>query len=671
MSDIIEKTSRFWQELKRRNVIRRNTVYAATAFVLLELISIIQEPLGLPDWTLLFLIVILSVGFIISIIISWIYDINPEGNLEKTKALPRETSNPDKDKAGSSSNWKIASYISFVLIIFLIALNLFPRSARNSHRVILDKSIAVLPFINDSPEKENEYFINGTMEAILDNLSRIQELRVISRTSVEKYRGTEKPTVPEIASELNVGYILEGSGQKSGDQIRLFVQLLDGKTDEHLWSKDFIRKIDDIFALQSEIAQFVAAELETIITPQEEEMLAKIPTTSQTAYEFYEKGRVEINKYWANKEQTELLDQAEILFRYALEYDSTFAGPWEQLAHIYEQKFFVTDDRQSEFLDTLLYFSEKALTYDPTSPEANNFKGWFYQITGKPDVALEAFKTSLRYKPNNFKALRGLGDLHKERDVIKALDYYFKGLEIENGDWYVAAVASQLSFIFMDYGFEDLSYHYLDVMYNTGFELVDTTFYHARNALIRFTSGERSDAIGDLEMILSENPLQKFSLEFSAMFHLLEKQYDKALGIYQEIAELEDSIGWQLWYPGWYGYLLTETGNKAKGQALIDKQLAHFLEQIDQNNKWLGLHIRAAEIFAYTEEREKALEHLKLFTQIDGLNRIHLLYLEIPLFDNLRNDPEFQIIFSEMNSIVQATHDEIELWLAENDLPKL
>jgi hypothetical protein len=156
------KLSRFWQELKRRKVVRVITVYAASAFVILELVDIITEPFGLTGWTLKFVVVLLSIGLIVSIILSWIYDVNPEGRLEKTKPVSKVK---NEDKEAVSSTWRIASYLSFVVIAGLIVLNVIPRTKRVIEKEILDKSIAVLPFINDSPDEENAYFINGTMEA--------------------------------------------------------------------------------------------------------------------------------------------------------------------------------------------------------------------------------------------------------------------------------------------------------------------------------------------------------------------------------------------------------------------------------------------------------------------------------------------------------------------------
>jgi TolB-like protein len=267
----------FWQELKRRKVVRVITVYAAAAFVIIELINNVYEPLRLPEWTPTLVIVLLIIGFIITVIVSWIYDIHPEGGIVKTE--PAHKVKPE-DIPKSSNSWRIASYISFVVIIGLIVLNIIPRHSRSEVKEILDKSIAVLPFRNDSPDEEKMYFINGTMEAILDNLCKIKDLRVPGRTSVEQYRDNPKP-IQTVAEEMNVSYIVEGSGQKLGDRILLTVQLLDGRNDQHLWSKQYdreIQKVEDLIDIQSEVAQLVAKEIKAIITPEEKQLIEKTLT---------------------------------------------------------------------------------------------------------------------------------------------------------------------------------------------------------------------------------------------------------------------------------------------------------------------------------------------------------------------------------------------------------
>jgi TolB-like protein len=317
MPDKPDNPLNFWQELQRRKVVRVITVYAAAAWVILEFISNIEEPFGLPDWTTKLVFVILCVGLIISIILSWIYDITPEG-IEKTKPVHKVSKD---DKPVSSKSWKIASYISFVVIVGLIVFNIVPRFNRSEVKEILDKSIAVIPFIDDSPNKDNEHIINGIMEDLLINLQSIKDLRVPGRTSVEQYRNNPKH-ISEIATELGVNYIVEGSGQKYGNHYTLRVQLLEGATGMHIWGHKFeqdIGSMEDIVSFISAISSSIAEELKAIITPEEKQLIEKLPTTSLTAYDFYQRGREEQVQYWLDSDNKDALERAEDLYYKALE----------------------------------------------------------------------------------------------------------------------------------------------------------------------------------------------------------------------------------------------------------------------------------------------------------------------------------------------------------------
>jgi TolB-like protein len=201
-----------------------------------------------------------------------------------------------------------------------------------TYPVRFEKSIAVLPFINDSPDQENTYFINGVMEEILNNLQRIKDLRVISRTSAEQYRG-QKKSISEIAQELGVNYIVEGSGQKYGNSFRLRAQLIMAEHESHLWGESFQQKItevEDIFNIQTKIAETIADELKAVITPEEKQLIEKVPTSNNEAYEAYIKGRF----YLQNPNQNNL-DISQKHFELAIEKDPGYAHAYAGIAYIW------------------------------------------------------------------------------------------------------------------------------------------------------------------------------------------------------------------------------------------------------------------------------------------------------------------------------------------------
>ena len=308
---------RFWKELKRRKVVHVITVYAAVAFVILQLVDIVEQPLRLPDWTTALVIIVMCTGFVVAVLLSWIYDITPAG-VKKTKTAST-VKYIDQTASPTSNGWKIATFISALIIIALVVFNFISKRNFNAGISKLEKSIAVLPFINDSGSDSTTYFINGLMEEILNNLQKIKDFRVLSRTSTEQYKGPSIPTVPEIAKKLGVNYIVEGSGQKFGNFYRLRVQLISARKEKHLWAESYqkeIRGTQDIFGTQSEIAQSIVSALKTSITPEEKRLIEKKTTTNLLAYDLYLRG----NHYLSKMEFLFAID----MYSKAIEEDSLF-----------------------------------------------------------------------------------------------------------------------------------------------------------------------------------------------------------------------------------------------------------------------------------------------------------------------------------------------------------
>ena len=222
--------------------------------------------------------------------------------------------------------------------IVITVLFIFYIQGRRQSKAIakLEKSIAILPFKNDSPNDSTTYFMDGVMEEILNNLQKIKDFRVLSRNSVEQFRNNTTKTTPEIAKKLGVNYVVEGGGQKYGNTFRLRVQLIAGNNEKHLWAESYeqeIKESKDIFNIQSRIAQAIASELKAIIAPEEKQLIEKSATTSLTAYDFYLRGKEEQNKYKQSIPSTRRsLDRANELFKKALDYDSSFARAYSGLA---------------------------------------------------------------------------------------------------------------------------------------------------------------------------------------------------------------------------------------------------------------------------------------------------------------------------------------------------
>jgi TolB-like protein len=287
------------------------------------------------------------------------------------------------------------------IVVVLFVFNIIGGGQRSKE---LEKSIAVLPFVNDSPDEENAYFINGIMDEILINLQTIKELRVISRTSVEKYRGPDKPSIPEIAKELGVNYVVEGSGQKYSNTISLKVQLLRAAKESHLWGESYeqeISEVNDILSIQRHIAESIAKELEAVITPQEEDLIQQIPTNNPLAYDYYLKGK----QYSLDLKY----DLAINMFSKAIEQDPEFTLAYLERASIYATIYFSKGSiyglsEDWEGLDILAKADlEKALKINPNLPEVKFAQAEnLYSFDRKYDEALKLLDEIKTQMPNSW-----------------------------------------------------------------------------------------------------------------------------------------------------------------------------------------------------------------------------------------------------------------------------
>ena len=319
-----QRMSRFWHELKRRSVIRVLTIYAGAAFVILELVDMIREPFELPNWAFKLVVVVLIIGFVITMLLSWIYDINPEGGVVKTETADSIQSENIPD---SSGRWKIASYISFIVIVGLIILNIMQHLDTKGG---MDRSIAILPFENLSEADGNQYFVDGLVDDLLNRISIIEELKVISRTSSEMYRERGSKRIPQIADELNVSFILEGSVQRYEDKVRIAVQLIDAQKDDHIWAETYDRNINDVFQTQREIALQIASELDAILNIDQTALVEAEKTGNIEAFELYQLGRF----HW-NKRTSEGYTKSIQFFEEAIHADPTYGLAYAGLADTY------------------------------------------------------------------------------------------------------------------------------------------------------------------------------------------------------------------------------------------------------------------------------------------------------------------------------------------------
>src|SRR5437588_1040116 len=311
-------------ELKRRNVYRAAVAYGVVAWFLTQLTTQVFPFFEIPNSAVRFVVIALAVGFPIAMLLSWIYELTPEG------VVRTEDLDPVEVRSVQRRSGRLLDFIIIGALLLVIAMLVAGRLPfyRQTGESISQKSIAVLPFENLSEDKANAYFAEGIQEEILTRLAKIADLKVISRTSTQRYQS--KPgNLAEIAKQLGVANILEGSVQKAGDQVRVNVQLVNAQTDSHLWAETYDRKLTDIFGVESEIAKGIAESLQAKLTSREEQALAVKPTNNLEAYDAYLRGLAfEARRPFSFETRTE----AKGFYERAVQLDPNFALAWARLS---------------------------------------------------------------------------------------------------------------------------------------------------------------------------------------------------------------------------------------------------------------------------------------------------------------------------------------------------
>ena len=386
----------FFTEIKRRKVYRVAAGYVVVAGGLIQLASAVFPAWELPNWALRLVILLLLVGFPIALILAWALEVTPEG-IRTTQPLP----------SGQRRRRNIVALVGIGVVVSAAAgFFLLPRAS--AHRI--DKSIAVLPFENFSDDKENAYFADGIQDDILTNLSKIGDLKVISRTSVMPYRGKDK-NVREIAQALGVSAVLEGSVRKSGNRVRVNVQLINALNDEHIWSDVYDRDLTDVFAIQTDLAKKIADELHAKLSPTEKEQMTRKPTENGEAYLAF----VQAHNFHREVEDLPKLKQAEQLYERALQLDPNFALAAASCSRL-ESWIFHTFEPTAERRDKSRSLANRALQLQPELPEGHLALGFsIYYIERDFERALIELAIAQKGLPNEAEVYLAIGAIQRRQ----------------------------------------------------------------------------------------------------------------------------------------------------------------------------------------------------------------------------------------------------------------
>jgi len=381
--------SNFLAELKRRNVYKVAIAYGVVAWLLIQIATQVFPFFEIPNWTVRLVVLLVVIGFPVAVIIAWAFELTPEG-LKRTEVADAAPTRGSRRRA-----WIYVVIVAAAISVSLFFLGRYTSSKQSEGPASPEKSIAVLPFDNLSRDQENAYFAEGIQDEILSRLAKIADLKVISRTSTQKYKSAPD-NLREIAKQLGVSNILEGSVQKVADQVRVSVQLINATSDAHLWAEIYDRKLTDIFAVESDIAKTIAETLRAKLTGSEEQMMSMKPTENTQAYELYLKGRF----FW-NKRTGADLRKAIAYFNQEIAKDPNYALAYAGLADSYLLLSAFGAASPSDSLPQAKAAAKRALEIDDTSAEAHTSLGQillFYDFDFAGST--REFKRAITLNPN-------------------------------------------------------------------------------------------------------------------------------------------------------------------------------------------------------------------------------------------------------------------------------
>ena len=418
-----------FDELKRRNVFRVGIAYAITSWLLIQVSDILLESIGAPPWVMQTMFVVLGVGFVITLFFAWAFELTPEG-------VKREA---DVDRSQSVTHHTGQKLNHAIIAMLVLALGYFtwdkfvtqPRdiaetstssSTSDTAPVSGTHSIAVLPFVNMSEDSSNEYFSDGLTEELLNMLAKIKKMRVAGRTSSFAFKGKDDD-LRTIGEKLNVQSILEGSVRKDEkrNRVRITAQLVNVEDGYHLWSETYDRDLDDIFAIQEEIARKVATALKVTLLGEDEERIASQPVTDLSAYDLYLRGLQQINTH-----TYAALNEALVSFGQAIEQDSNYLPAKLKLAQTWLDLAFTGAITRAEATEASKPILDSILERDAANAEAHVLMARVMWATGDDENREQELRLALDSDPRNVEALRETGRF-----------FYFSGIELAKGFEYI------------------------------------------------------------------------------------------------------------------------------------------------------------------------------------------------------------------------------------------
>ncbi len=580
-------------------------------------------------------------------------EIHAEGKVKQKHQPEKQFGRPVL--AGRGLIW-LVGLVAVILVIYLVSISdLLNKEEVTSDPTAMDvtgQSIAVLPFINDSYDSSNVYIINGLMESILNNLQKIKGLRVVSRTSVEKYRNSIK-SAREIADELDVQYLIEGSGQKIGDQIKLSIQLIEGTGDRHLWSEQYNRNTKDIFSLQSEVAKNIAREIQVFVSPEEEERIEQPPTNNLVAYDHFLHG---IDLLY--NEDLESFRKAITWFQKAVKHDSTFARAYADigLAYYYLDMF----RAEKLYSDTINYYADQALNNDPDLSQSLLAKGLYYMNTREYDMALPYLEKALEFQPNSALIIHFLSEYYTNYrpDTEKYLEYALKGAQLNVGADDSTTTSYSLLHLgnaLVQSGFVDEAEDYIDRSLQLNPENIYSQYVKVYIQLSRDLDFEKARD-GLLNVLAMDTTRLDVLQEIGKIYYFM-RDYEGAYPYYRKFVDIRKAQQMDI-----FPFENAKIGLVFDAQGLHEEARDLFSSYRSYAEKDLSIYknLSLAAYHSYMDNKEQALENMQLFSEQDNYYYWVVLFLGVdPLMDNIQDDPAFETAYKVIQEKFQRKHQQI------------
>jgi TolB-like protein len=673
---------KFFGELKRRNVYKVAVAYAVVAWLLVQVATQVFPFFEVPNWAIRLVVLILVIGFVVALVFSWAFELTPEG-LKRTEDV-------DVSESVTRRTGRKLDFLIIAVLLLVIAVLVYQRLHPTVSPVrsnIPEKSIAVLPFENRSEDKANAYFADGIQDEILTRLSKIADLKVISRTSTQHYKSAPE-NLSEIGQQLGVAHILEGSVQKSGDAVRVNVQLIKAANDSHLWADTFDRKLTDIFSVESEVAKAIADQLRAKLTGHEEQVIAAKPTDNVEAYDAYLRGLA----YTLKPSNPANSLGAQKYLKEAVRLDPKFALAWALLSNV-EARGYITLDLQptAALRDEARQAAETALMLQPNLGEAVWAKGYYHYACLKDyDTAVRYFDQARPLLPNSSRIPESLAYVDRRRGQWDQSEAYFN--EAERLDPRNVNLLGQHALSYMALRHFPEALRKFDQVLNITPDDVDIV---ATKATIAQADGDLARAAALLAPLRPGGDLRG-ALEAQVYQAILERRPAPVIPRLKEIlakpdrtlgyinSELRFWLGWtqevagdhaaaqETWrqarselesflkeQPDNYlliGYLALTSmglGDKAAAFAFVDRAMAVVPIEKDAVVGTRPIEI-LSRVAARMGEPDRAVAALQKLLSIPGSGALAenvpltpaLLRLD-PMFDPLRNDPRFQKLCEE------------------------